>query len=736
MLVPVVLVAGAAAPAAAAPPTREQQSNARTALKMAQRLADGQGVRNGRELTPALNRLYQSLPDLSAGDRQSADGLLARPGDTAPDPPGSHKWSPAAFRGTPYCPPHFCIHYVTTSSDAPSTADTPVNGIPDYVEWMGTLLEETYACENGTGPNDCATGSSPGLGWRGPADDSVYSAGGIGLDQVASADLPKLDVYIADLYPDRIYGYVAIDSGQSQDPTVPHTAYMVLDKDYARFQGAAGADAVERVTIAHEYNHVLQNVYDYAQDVWMFEATAVWVEDKVYPQINDYLNYVAAWSNQPKVPLTPFDGNTLKPYGSAVWNHFLESRYGAGVVRAAWEGSSAAGDFAPAAYAQAILNAGGAGFGDEFSRFSATAAEWRVPGSGFPDTYPDVRRESDIALPIGGFSGPFALPHTTFAFFNVQVPQSSTPKIRLIATLPDGTNGALALVGRPGADPSTGPVTRNVRTLPSGGVGSVELDNPAGFGRITAVIVNSDVSRSGFDQAKGDWVYTRDASSATAALEAPSSPQATTGAASGIRDHSAAVGGSVDSNLLDTTWHFEYGPSVAYGKRTPTQTASGAALAAVPVGVQLSGLTANKTYHYRLVAGNSLGSIAGSDLTFRTARDVTAPALVVTAKRQKIKRVRSSGALYKARCSERCTGTAQIEITKNLARRLGLPRVLGKARVSLKARPASSSLRVRLGARAKQRLAALGRLKVTLRVGVADASKNKRTVVRTVSLSR
>jgi hypothetical protein len=98
--------------------------------------------------------------------------------------------------------------------------------------------------------------------------------------------------------------------------------------------------------------------------------------------------------------------------------------------------------------------------------------------------------------------------------------------------------------------------------------------------------------------------------------------------------------------------------------------------------------------------------------------------------------VRAGGALYKARCSETCRGTAQLEISKRLARRLGLPRVLGTAKVSLKARPKPSSLRVRLGSRARLRLAGVRRLKVTLRVVVADASKNKRTARRAVTLAR
>ena len=48
------------------------------------------------------------------------------------------------------------------------------------------------------------------------------------------------------------------------------------------------------MTVAHEYNHILQFGYDTLQDIWLFEATATWVEQKVYPEINDYLIFMPA----------------------------------------------------------------------------------------------------------------------------------------------------------------------------------------------------------------------------------------------------------------------------------------------------------------------------------------------------------------------------------------------------------------------------------------------------------
>ena len=59
------------------------------------------------------------------------------------------------------------------------------------------------------------------------------------------------------------------------------------------------------MTFAHEFNHLLQQNYDSFQDVWMFEATATWTEEHVYPEINDYLGYVPGVRlRAPATPIT------------------------------------------------------------------------------------------------------------------------------------------------------------------------------------------------------------------------------------------------------------------------------------------------------------------------------------------------------------------------------------------------------------------------------------------------
>jgi hypothetical protein len=213
------------------------------------------------------------------------------------------------------------------------------------------------------------------------------------------------------------------------------------------------------------------------------------------------------------VPITRFDGTNpsdrtnLKVYGSAVWTHWLKARFGPDVVRNAWQGSVQAKSFAPAAYGAAITRAGGKGFSNEFGRFSAATAEWEAQNSGFPEgaSYPDVARIGSLS--VDGPGGTARLDHTAYVL--VDVTGLSATKLKLSAFAPKRTAGAIALVGRAGPAVGGTQVTK-LRQLPRGGSGSVTLDNPAQFARVTAVLVNADIRNSGFDQQTGDWKFTRD----------------------------------------------------------------------------------------------------------------------------------------------------------------------------------------------------------------------------------
>lgn len=101
----------------------------------------------------------------------------------------------------------------------------------------------------------------------------------------------------------------------------------------------------------------------------------------------------------------------------------------------------------------------------------------------------------------------------------------------------------------------------------------------------------------------------------------PEPPSVTTGDASDIRFPSARVSGEVNPNSNSfslTDCRFEYGTTASYGKRAPCRPNVTKGVNMKPVSTTLGPLEPNTTYHYRLKAATSGGSVVGEDATFTT----------------------------------------------------------------------------------------------------------------------
>jgi hypothetical protein len=101
----------------------------------------------------------------------------------------------------------------------------------------------------------------------------------------------------------------------------------------------------------------------------------------------------------------------------------------------------------------------------------------------------------------------------------------------------------------------------------------------------------------------------------------------TTNAASSITSSSATLNGTVNPNGLTTMVHFEYGTTTSYGFTTVSQTKTGNTTQGVSANI--TALSPNTTYHFRLVGTNSGGTRHGSDRTFTTLSP-TGPPVVAT----------------------------------------------------------------------------------------------------------
>ena len=499
-----------AAPAAAHEPLRAGETGTRAeasaTLDEAQRLLDGRGVRTGKELTPVLMELAQRLKALPPGERREARAILARP-TNGQEQPGDEPYDPNAVEHS-HCTEHFCVHWVTRPDnpaepdpDVPPLDDGDGNGIPDYVQTMAGVFEHVYTVEIGQ------------MGWRPPPSDGTRGG-----------DADKVDVYIQQLGDQGNFGYAAVDGGVANGNSQP--SYLVMDNDYSskEYKRYTEPLAPMQVTAAHEFNHVLQFGYDVLQDLWMFESTAVWMEDKVYDDINDYVFYLRPWVQHTQAALTAFNPGDMtdplnyKVYGDAVWNRWIDERYGEESVRVAWEKSltTSPKSFGPEAY-DAMLQTRGTTFFDAFTSFVADTAEWRTSAGVFEEGggWPDVERATRLSLAPTGRGVSTRLDHTAYALVNVT--PTNDAKVKLIGSLPRGTRGAFALIGREG-DEATGLPTVHIVRLPNGGQAKVELPNPARFSRITAALINADARQAGYSSFLGDWIYARDSQLAVAHL--------------------------------------------------------------------------------------------------------------------------------------------------------------------------------------------------------------------------
>lgn len=107
----------------------------------------------------------------------------------------------------------------------------------------------------------------------------------------------------------------------------------------------------------------------------------------------------------------------------------------------------------------------------------------------------------------------------------------------------------------------------------------------------------------------------------TSGPAAPSQPAVSTNSATNIATSSATLNGRLDPNGSDTTYWFEYSKDSLLGNiigtATPDQSMDGDD---TPIGVKadISGLSRNTKYYYRIVARNQHGTTEGSVMSFRT----------------------------------------------------------------------------------------------------------------------
>ena len=96
-------------------------------------------------------------------------------------------------------------------------------------------------------------------------------------------------------------------------------------------------------------------------------------------------------------------------------------------------------------------------------------------------------------------------------------------------------------------------------------------------------------------------------------------PVVTTLAATSVTATTVTLNGNVNPGGVQANVTFEEGTSISYGTIVAATPGSVTGGSATPVSVNLSGLHAGTTYHFRVTAVSAYGTAAGSDMTFTTS---------------------------------------------------------------------------------------------------------------------
>ncbi|WP_121258141.1 MXAN_6640 family putative metalloprotease [Nocardioides ferulae] len=266
---------------------------------------NGPGARvDGRlprvDLTLAMRDLARALPSLTGRDREQAEALLARPTQGASDPYGFGYTTRAVNK----CAKKICIHWVKSTTDAPPSKK--------WVKKSLKVMNRVWRHAVGK------------LGYRKPPSDGKRGPG-----------RGKLDVYLKDLYSAGAYGFCAAERRAGRGGA---SGYCVLDNDFAESQYGAPPMKSLKATASHEFFHAVQFGYDYAEDRWLLESTATWMEERFADRVNDNRQYFPAGQlGKPRSSLDAFDQTTGNQYGNWVFWEYLSQRRGVGIVKKMWQ---------------------------------------------------------------------------------------------------------------------------------------------------------------------------------------------------------------------------------------------------------------------------------------------------------------------------------------------------------------------------------------------------------------
>lgn len=156
------------------------------------------------------------------------------------------------------------------------------------------------------------------------------------FQQPINSDSKLIDIYIGNNqaynYETNSYENISSDYAGWATAYNDNTPYFLLNPILN--------DNLIKVTISHEFFHTIQysyfnpnNIKDdkWFRNIWWLEATAVLMEDEVYDDINDYLNFIKPFFNASYKNIELYNGSD--EYAKVIFAKYIKERYGFPLIK-------------------------------------------------------------------------------------------------------------------------------------------------------------------------------------------------------------------------------------------------------------------------------------------------------------------------------------------------------------------------------------------------------------------
>jgi len=215
---------------------------------------------------------------------------------------------------------HFTLHYDLTGLHAVPAKDSLGNGIPDYIDSAAVILDHVWQIEIDQ------------LGFNPPPD---FDGNPVQSYPVFFSNMPY-------------YGLTSFNYNEDI-PSLPgynYVSYLELHNNYQSASFASNGLEGLKVTAAHEFHHAIQlgyqlrwkiesGILDYP-DLFFLEMSSTFMEDYVYDEINDYVQYVNRLiPNLEAKAFDQADGNT--EYANALFLQLITQKFGVNILRQIWQ---------------------------------------------------------------------------------------------------------------------------------------------------------------------------------------------------------------------------------------------------------------------------------------------------------------------------------------------------------------------------------------------------------------